>query len=157
MLMLADFPVTIDYGQVLVCTEGRAGVGLLWTDDHVAQGFAWSPGHVCFGVPDHDGECRIQVALMQQGAELDAHALWAVQVPFLADEPVQIGSLFDLRSVALPNGPYQLTCQALPGADNEAYVLQLTFLRSESPQFCILKKGEDITADAVLRRDAQLA
>jgi hypothetical protein len=61
--MLADFPVTIDYTQVLVQAEDRAAHGLLWTDDHVVQGFAWSQGHVSFDVPDHDGECRIEVDL----------------------------------------------------------------------------------------------
>ncbi len=154
--MLADFPVTIDYAQVLVQTEGRAAQGLLWTDDHVAQGFAWSQGHVSFGVPDHDGECRIEVDLAQ-GDALDPHALWAVQTPFLVTGPVQIGAIFDLRSVAIPIGNYTLTYQALTGDGDYTYVLRLTFSRSDAPDFRILKRGGDITADTVLRRDAEPA
>lgn len=154
--MLADFRVTIDYGQVLVCTQDRAAAGLLWTDDHVAQGFAWSPGHVAFGVPDHDGECRIQVEL-GQGVVLDPLALWAVQVPFMVDAPVQVGALFEPRSVAVPRGNWQLGFQALPGSGGDAYVLRLTFAPDDSAQFRILKKGGDISADTVLRRDAQPA
>lgn len=154
--MLADFPVMIDYAQVLVQTADQAAAGLLWTDDHVAQGFAWSRGHVSFGVPDHDGECRIEVDLAD-GDVLDPHALWAVQTPFSVTGPVEIGALFDMHSVALPNGSYNLTYQAFPGTGNYAYVLRLTFSHSASPEFRILKNGGDITADTVLRRDAEPA
>lgn len=154
--MLADFPVTIDYTQVLVQTEDRAAHGLLWTDDHVAQGFAWSQGHVSFGVPDHDGECRIEVDL-GHGDALDPHTLWAVQTPFFVTGPVQIGAVFDLHSVAIPIGNYTLTYQALPGDGDYAYVLRLTFSQTDAPDFRILKRGGDITADTVLRRDAEPA
>jgi len=154
--MLADFPVTIDYAQVLVQAESHAASGLLWTDDHVAQGFAWSRGHVSFGVPDHDGECRIRVELAH-GDVLDPQALWAVQVPFFVTGPVEIGTIFDMRGVEVPVGRYNLVYQALPGTGGYAYVLRLTFSQSDAPAFRILKKGGDITADTVLRRDAKPA
>lgn len=154
--MLADFPVTIAYTQVLVYTESHAAPGLLWTDDHVAQGFAWSDGIVSFGVPDHDGECRLEVDLAD-GDVLDPLALWAVQTPFVVTEPVQIGTVFDMRSVNVPIGRYNLTYQAFPATDNYAYVLRLTFSQSDAPEFRILKKGADITADTVLSRDAESA
>lgn len=151
--MLADFPVSIDHAQILVYTENHAR-GLLWTDEHVAQGFAWSEGHVAFGVPDHDGNCRIEVDLAHDEAP-NPQALWAVQVPFSVIGPVEIGTLYDARSVTVPNGNYDLIYQALPGTDDYAYVLRLTFSHSDTPEFRILKNGGDITPDAVLRRDAE--
>lgn len=154
--MLADFPVTIEYTQVLVYTESHAAPGLLWTDDHVAQGFAWSDGIVSFGVPDHDGESRIEVDLAH-GDVLDPQALWAVQVPFVVTEPVRIGTVFETRGVAVPIGHYNLTYQALAGTGAYAYVLRLTFSPNEAPDFRILKKGGDIVTDTVLRRDAEPA
>ena len=154
--MLADFPVTIEYAQVLVYTESHAAPGLLWTDDHVAQGFAWSGGIVAFGVPDHDGESRIEVDLAEDDV-LDSRALWAVQTPFVVTEPVQVGTVFDMHIVEVPIGRYNLTYQALPGAGACAYVLRLTFSPSETPDFRILKKGGDIVTDTVLRRDAEPA
>lgn len=155
-MMLADFPVTIQYAQVLVQSESRAAAGLLWTDEHVAQGFAWSEGLVSFGVPDHDGTSRIEVELARD-AVLNPRALWAVQVPFRVTGPLQIGTLFDTRGVTVPNGGYDLTYQAFPGAEGHAYVLRLTFSQSAAPAFRILKTGGDITADTILRRDAEAA
>lgn len=88
------------------------------------------------------------------GQALDHEALWAVQVPFSVSEPTPVGTVFDLHAVAVPDGRYNLTCQTLPGVEDEAYVLRLTFSPADAPQFHILKKGGDITADAVLRRAA---
>lgn len=154
-MMLADFPVVVEYAQVLVRAESRAASGLLWTDTHVAQGFAWSDGLVSFGVPDHDGESRIEVALAAHGVP-DPQALWAVQVPFHVTGPLQVGTLFETRPVAVPNGHYNLVYEAFPGRNDYAYTLRLTFSQSTAPEFCILKTGGDITAEAVLRRDAEL-
>lgn len=155
-MILADFPLVINYTQVLVQTESHAAAGLLWTDEHVAQGFAWSDGLVSFGVPDHDGQSRIEVEVSRDAA-FDPRALWAVQVPFLVTGRLQIGTVFDTRSVAVPNGSYDLVYQAFPGEGDHAYTLRLTFCESDAPEFRILKKGGDVTADAVLRRDAEAA
>lgn len=154
--MLADFPVTVDHAQVVVYTQDRVASGLLWSDDHVAQGFAWSRGYVSFGVPDHDGEVRIRVELVH-GKVLDPQALWAVQVPFSVNGPVQVGTLFNTHDVEVPAGSYNLTYQALAGVGDYAYILLLSFSPSSAPQFQILKTGGEITADAVLRRDAEPA
>lgn len=155
-MMLADFPITIEYAQVVVQTEGHGAAGLLWTDAHVAQGFAWSDGLVSFGVPDHDGQSRIEVELAPAGA-FDPQSLWAVQVPFDVDGPLQVGTLFDTRRVVVPNGRYDLVYQAFPGTNDHAYTLRLTFSHSDASTFRILKQGGDITADAVLRSDAEPA
>ncbi|MBW7920612.1 MAG: hypothetical protein H3C51_00730 [Rubellimicrobium sp.] len=154
--MLADFAVTVEYTQVLVETEGPVPAGLLWTDAHVAQGFAWSDGLVSFGVPDHDGTCRVLVELARD-VVADPQALWAVQVPFRVTGPLQIGTVLDTRRVAVPDGSHNLTFQAFPGGDDHAYTLRLTFSPAAAPEFRILKKGGDITTDAVLRRDAEAA
>lgn len=151
--MLSGFTVTIDHAQLLVEAQSQAGSGLVWTDDHVAQGFVWSPGCVAFGVPDHDGQCRIEVDL-SRGEVLAPQALWAVRVPFVVEERVQVGTLFDAHGIEVPSGSYNLTCQAWLGTGDCAYVVRLTFSPSEAPEFRILKRGGDITTDTVLRRDA---
>lgn len=153
--MLADFPVTIDYTQIVVEIGDQPAPGLLWTDDHVAQGFAWSQGLVSFGVPDHDGGSRLQVELSPDAA-LDPQALWAVQVPFRVTGPLRIGNIFDPTPVAVPMGHYIVTYQGLADPDY-AYLLRLSFTADDAPGFRILKRGGDITADQVLRRDAEPA
>lgn len=153
--MLADFPLIIDHAQLVVQAGDHPAPGLLWTRDHVAQGFAWSERLVSFGVPDHDGDARIQVELSAT-AKLDPQALWAVQVPFRVTGPLRIGTIFDTTPVAVPNGSYIVTYQGLPGPPG-AYLLRLSFTPDDAPGFRILKQGGDITAEQVLRRDAEPA
>lgn len=156
MTILADFPIGIDYTQVLVVTASHPRPGLLWTDDHVAQGFAWSEGLASFGVPDHDGLCRLQLEAAEAIA-LAPDAISAVQVPFTIVEAIELGSVFERRKAELPLGAYALIFQILPGDDTAAFILRLTFVPAENPDFAILKPGGDITATTVLRRDAELA
>lgn len=156
MTILADFPLTIDYSQVLVFTASHPRPGLLWTDQHVAQGFAWSEGLVSFGVPDHDGECRLQLEVADAIA-VAADAISAVQVPFTIAETIKLGSVFELREADLPLGACNLGFQIIPGDEEFAFVLRLTFAATEAPDFAILKPGGDVTATQVLRRDAELA
>lgn len=156
MTILADFPITIDYAQVLVFTASHPRPGLLWTDQHVAQGFAWSEGIVSFGVPDHDGECRLQLEVAET-ITVAPDAISAVQVPFTIAEDIKLGSVFELREAELPLGTYELAFQILPGDEEFAYVLRLTFAATDTPDFAILKPGGDVTATEILRRDADPA
>ncbi len=158
--MIAEFPLTALYKQVVVHRADLPRPGLLWDDDHVDQGFAWSEGIVSFGVPDHDGQCFLQIDVAEE-LELEANAEWAVQTPFEVDAPLKIGTITNMRDVLVPNGGYNLVFQALPGSaapeDGYVYVLSLTFVKSVEPSFEILKQGEELATDKVLRRDAQRA
>ncbi|MDQ0458478.1 competence protein ComJ [Rhizobium paknamense] len=155
--MIAEFPITVLYTQVVVHLPGLPRPGLLWDDEHVAQGFAWSEGIVSFGVPDHDGECLIRVDIADAINVSDA-AEWAVQTPFdVTATPVKIGTIGNLKDVNVPPGKFNLMFEALPGqpVGDYAFVLNLIFVRTEEPEFKILKAGDELTTDKVLRRDAQ--
>lgn len=156
MTILADFPIDIDYAQVLVFTAGHPRPGLVWTDEHVAQGFAWAEGIVSFGVPDHDGPCRLQVEHADR-LVLAPEAISAVQVPFAIREGLVIGSVFTRNEAELPHGGHALAFQILPGDAEFAFLLRLSFIPDEAADFAILKPGGDVTATTVLRRDADLA
>ncbi|CAM5372921.1 hypothetical protein MAUB1S_06386 [Mycolicibacterium aubagnense] len=154
--MIAEFDVTVVYTQIVVFDPSVPQTELEWSDEHVAQGFTWAPGNVAFGAPDHDGSCLLQV---DTGGEAQAapQALWAVCVPFnVASTPLSIGSIFEPRSVSIPEGKYNLVFEALPGKPggpngDYAYVFRLIFVRSDDPRFAILKQGNEITTDKVLR------
>jgi hypothetical protein len=60
-MVLAEFDLAVDYGQIFAFRPSVARPVVVWTDEHVAQGFAWSPSAMGFGVPDHDGESLVQV------------------------------------------------------------------------------------------------
>lgn len=156
MTRLASLPVTILYGQLGVFSPGSARPGRLWTDDHVAQGFAWSPGAVSFGIPDHDGDCRLEITEAPRVAVPD-DALWSVKVPFtVSGGGVHIGSIVSQTEIALPEGPYDLVFTARPAPDpDQGYRLALDFVPSNEPTFAILLRGEELTTDTVLRTDSE--
>lgn len=154
--MIDNFSLFIDYTQILVHVASHPSPGLLWTDDHVAQGFAWSEGIVSFGVPDHDNECLINVMRVDT-SELATNAIWALQVPFRVSEPLQIGTIFDTRSVNIQPGQYNIIFEALPGKDDIDFIINLKFLENDTPDFAILKRGGEISTDIILRQHADIA
>ncbi|PYF07470.1 competence protein J (ComJ) [Rhodobacter viridis] len=155
-MILDDVPMTVDYTQILVYGISHPSPSLLWTDEHVAQGFAWSEGLVSFGVPDHDGQCRLQV-VEEDSPGPDPAALWAVQVPFAVNEPLAIGSVFETREVQVPLGPHALVFEGMAGTEDDAYFLRLRFVPMQRPGFAVLKTGPGVTSPVVLRDDAEIA
>lgn len=158
--MIAEFPLTVLYTQVVVHLADLPRPGLLWDDEHVDQGFAWSEGIVSFGVPDHDGQCFLRIDLAED-FDLDPKTEWAVQTPFDVTQILKIGTIANMRDVVVPNGLYNVVFEALPGTsapiEGTAYLLSMKFIKSSEPSFEILKQGLELATDKVLRREAQRA
>ena len=156
--MIAAFDVCVTHGQVAVYRKGEP-TALAWTDDHVAQGIIWSPTDVAFGVPDHDGICRLEVSHEPQET-FDPEALWAVRVPF--ESPVdglEIGTIADTHTVAVPPGRYTLVFEVHPGAplgQDYAFRFKLAFCASVAPDFAILVRGDGLSTNVVLSKDAEV-
>jgi hypothetical protein len=155
-MVTGSFSIFVEYAQILVFIASHPAPGLLWEDDHVSQGFAWSEGLVSFGVPDHDDECLLNIS-REEKVSIDESALWAVQTPFIVSEPLEIGTVLDTRKMQVPYGTYNLIFEALPATDLYSYVINLKFVESNEPEFAVLKKGQEITTDNILRREAELA
>ncbi len=150
--MHALFASVILYGQVAVMTPAAQHPVLLWGDDEVAQGFTWAEGAVSFGVPDHDGDCLIEVDTARHAPfTVAGDALWAVAVPFTATSAtVDVGTVLGERPVPIAPGAYQLVFQARPGAPDHAFRLDILFVRGGPPDFAILRQGS-LGSDHVLR------
>jgi hypothetical protein len=159
-MMITEFFLGVLYAQITVLAPGAPVGGLLWTDDHVEQGFAWSDGYVSFGLPDHDGQVLVRV-LRPASYEPAPNTIWAVQTPFrTGTSPLMIGTIAIERPVAVPPGSYNLVFEARrpeEDAGDLAYVVQLHFIPSASPEFRIIRTGGDVTTDTVLRTDADPA
>lgn len=110
MTLLAEIAVFIEYAQILVIRKDHPAPGLLWTDEHAAQGFAWSDGVVSFGVPGQDGESLIQIEHGSYHGP-SAESSWAIQLPFGAFGPVEIGTVFDKKKMSIP--PQVITISSL--------------------------------------------
>ncbi len=159
---MLEFALTVLYTQVIAFQTDLSRPGLLWSDDHVAQGFAWRPETVAFGVPDHDGACLLCVETIVRPYRVPDEAVWALSVPFPATTGrVHVGTVLNTRDFELPVGNYSLVFDVLPGRTIEqasyAYLPRLLFVPDDKPDFAILRKGEEITTDTVLRRDADQA
>jgi hypothetical protein len=154
-MLIAEFNVTVTHAQVFVFE--RPPKAYEWTDDHVAQGFLFSPGDVSFGVPDHDGVCRIQIYSNEKFVPDDL-CLWAVQVPFqVSGDYIRVGTVPETREVHIDRDNYNLTFSVYGGhviGDDCAFLLKLFFSNDTGPSFDIIKKGIGITTDRVLRVDA---
>lgn len=139
----ASFSIAVNYTQVLAYVTGLDRPGLLWTDDHVAQGFAWDDGIACFGVPDHDGTCLIEVDTGAAASDLTIEScLWAIEVPFNATAPtIQVGTILDDRPVSIAQGEHRLVFEAHASADGQAFRLRFCFIPSGPTRFAILKQG----------------
>ena len=112
-MLLAEFDLAVDYGQIFVSRPSPARPVVVWTDEHVAQGFAWSPSAVSFGVPDHDGQSLVQVNTAPR-VSVDPQALWAVRVPFdVPSASLTIGSVGVDHEVNVPARHYSLVFEAL--------------------------------------------
>ncbi len=146
--MRETFPILINYTQVCVYLLDRADADLLWTDEHVAQGFSWVPGNVAFGVPDHDGECWMEINIAANVSDVRAEtSSWAIEVPFdVGTSEVRIGTLFNDKRFDLPRGPYRLIFEAHPGQTRNgipyAYLLRVLLMSDHQQNFLILKQGE---------------
>lgn len=156
--MIAEFLLTVLYAQVIVFRPDAPTYGLFWTEAHVAQGFAWSDGFVSFGLPDHDGEVRLEVVLAETFRP-DPATLWAVQTPFTVGlQPLSVGTIGIEQAVSLPAGTYNLVFEARAAGVEEqadlAYVLRLHFVPDAAPDFAILVQGGDLTTAKVLERTA---
>ncbi|KPF69553.1 hypothetical protein IP69_10665 [Bosea sp. AAP35] len=159
---MIEFPLAVLYTQIQAFRAKLPRAGSLWTDDHVAQGFAWRPETVAFGVPDHDGQCVLQAAVADAPYSLADAVLWAVAVPFeVTTGKVSVGTVLNTRDLDVPVGRYSLVFEAWPGRERAgetyAFMLRLLFCPDAAPDFAILRKGEEITTDVVLRRDADPA
>lgn len=160
--MKLQFPLTVLYTQVTVFRHGLPRPGLLWDDDHVAQGFAWDEETVAFGVPDHDGQCWISVDLVDRPPPVPPAALWGVEVPFLASSGrLDIGTVGLAHAYGVPVGQYALAflafgAERIDGIDY-AFRLHLQFFRNPSPEFKILKQGDELQTDTILRKEARRA
>ncbi|MBA9064880.1 hypothetical protein GGQ91_004286 [Methylobacterium fujisawaense] len=154
-MLIAEFNVTVTNAQVVVFE--RPPRACEWTDDHEAQGFLFSPGDVSFGVPDHDGGCRIQIYSNEKFVPDDL-CIWAVQVPFeVSGDYIHVGTVSETREVHIDRDKYNLTFSVYDGhvIDGDCtFMLKLFFSNDTNPSFSIIKKGIGITTDRVLRVDA---
>ena len=160
--MIKSFPILVDYTQVVAFCRSLEHPGLLWTDDHVAQGFACNDRIACFGVPDHDGECLLEVDLEATQASLTVDAsLWVIAVPFHADgSQLRIGTILDDKPFTLAAGLYRLVFEAHPARSENGteytYVLIFRFIPAEHAEFEILRQGS-LGSGKVLRTTADPA
>lgn len=159
--MATEISLQILYGQLAVYRPELAQLNL-WTDDHVAQGFAWREGNVSFGIPDHDGPSLVEVDFRDTRPSLAPDCLRAVEVPLrVGGQGAVLATVTDEMGLSMAAGLYTIRFELMPGfkkdATDYAYRIRLTFIADRQADFAILKGDHELTARAVLTRDAEPA
>jgi hypothetical protein len=156
LLILDRFDLTVLYGQIFVSRPGEGGYPL-WTQAHVDQGFAWREACVAFGIPDHDGDCRVEVG-RGPPPPLEGDCLRAIEVPYLVPPGgVEVGGLAGQRVVAMPPGPHQIRFDLSPEAAGPGLRVRLLLTPGAPRRFAILRRDAEMTTDTVLTTTAEEA
>ena len=160
---MATFDLCVLYSQIGIYAVDPP-CAFDWTDEHVAQGFVWREDVVWFGVPDHDGDCRIDVAVGTPNDETHGRAVRIIKVPFRADRPtIEVGTVMEGVPISVPAGGYQLWFMLLEpddaGAEDEeiGFDVVIRLEPSDDPEFAIVRGGGEVTADRPTRFDATIA
>jgi hypothetical protein len=145
--------ISVNYTQFIVHRTNRRP-GHIWKDEHVAQGFAWSDGSVSFGVPDHDGECLLEVDLVDELSELGPAVSWAVGVPFSAGSGLlKVGTVGIVAPIAIPAGDYGLAFLCFENFEvgDVLYPFRVIMAFINRPKFsyAILKSGPGLQTDRI--------
>ena len=154
-MLIFEAPADVSYSQIsLFRNEEHLFNG--WTDEHVAQGFAYRKGHVSFGVPDHDGQVKIEFRI-EPSYELKPQVLRAIQVPFSVDaNHVVIATIFQEWKLNIEdNAIYSLYFEILEEDQEDfAYTLKFTLVPDDEPDFRVLRKSDEMTSDVVITTTA---
>ena len=156
-----QFLYTITHSQISLFSEEEPDFNL-WSTDHVAQGFSWRAGHVSFGVPDHDGMCVVEVAVVPRAPAPDATVLRVLGVPMDVRDRLYVATTVDENTTDVPPGRYQIVYHLRRGdlehpQHPHAFYLVFYCVRSDAPEFFIERGSGEMTSDVVLTREAEPA
>jgi hypothetical protein len=153
--MSARQSLFVSYAQIAVFQASLPNPFNDWTDAHVNQGFAWRQGSMSFRTKADDGPHEVVIACKLY-ADAPVEGLRVIEVPFIVAEsdPVVIASIGDEFAVDIPEGSYALRFVVAAG---DARCIELSFLKTDNPDFKILREDEDLTIDGPLLTHAEPA
>lgn len=151
--------IEVSYGQLAVFLSSLRQPFNDWTDHHVSQGFAWRPGSVSFRTMAEAGRHAIEIDLVDHVGALHPEAVRVIEVPFEipADGAIEIGSVAETVPLALPAGVFLLRCEFLQPADAAGERVRLTFAKSDTPRFSVVRADPELSVGSELLTTAQPA
>jgi len=159
MTMATTITVEVSYSQLSVFASSLKQPFNDWTERHVSQGFAWRPGSVSFRSLVESGPHSIEIDAVDRMGSVHDDAVRVVEVPFEvpADGDVEIGSITETIPVSLPAGSFLLRCEFLQSASSGNEHVRLTFARSDTPQFAVVRADPELMPDEELLTEAEPA
>lgn len=153
---MEEFDVTIDYSQIEVF-ELQSNIALDWNDDHVAQGFRAGTKQIAFGVPDHDGECIVQIQTAGVTEESFEGSERLIRLPFSSSNAgVGIRTVTEQLPVRLPGGDYDVYFGLWPTTDEEgddAFRIKIGFARQSGAAPKVYRASREMSASPTLVMD----
>lgn len=156
-----DFLVTILYSQISIYDDPAPDFPK-WTEEHVAQGFAWRPGHVSFGVPDHNGQCRVIIKTADKFDELKDKDFRVIRVPIELTSSAWLATVIDEHAIPLETGTYAIEYRLSAGQPNlkenpYMFEINITFKKDENPSFKIVRNGGEMISTEIITTTAEPA
>jgi hypothetical protein len=148
-----EFPLYVSYSQLAVLDPGEALN--MWTEQHCRQGFSWRPGSVSFATLSEAAQSKVRVILTPDFT-LAAEVVRSVAVPYVVgQEGVEIVSVTEGTTLAVPPGSYQLVFSAIRSSEGEVY--EIHFVPEANPIARILRADEALNPDEALLMTAEPA
>lgn len=147
--------LSVSYAQITVFQASVAEPFNDWTQAHVNQGFAWRQDSVSFRTKADDGPHEIAIACRLY-PDAPIEGLRVIEVPFTVSgfHPVVIASIGDEFAVEIPEGSYALRFAI---AADDVRRIALSFLKTDTPGFRILRADADLSPSGPLVTHAQPA
>jgi len=153
MIDLGTQIISVSYSQLVVFDHSLDRPFNQWTDRHVTQGFAWRPGSVAFRTVEEGGQHLVDVIFEATEDDIvPPNALRVIDVPFEVppDETIEIGSVSDSASFKIPAGLYCLRFECFERSGGSPPLIRLSFRRSSSPGFRVVRAGSDFSPEQPL-------
>lgn len=149
----------VSYSQLCVFLSELPQPFNVWLQTHVDQGFSWRRGSAGFRTLEESGQHLVDLEVSKHPIETSADAIRVTEVPFdiPVDGNIEVASISDSVAMTLPAGLYTLRCELFPQTPDEIFPVRLIFIRSDNPEFKILRVDDDLAPPVELLRDADPA
>lgn len=153
---MEELIVAIEYSQIEVFEAGT-NLALDWTDQHVAQGFRAGEKQISFGVPDHDGECTLQIQTQSVSeADFDGSER-LIRVPFSSGRTsIGIRTVTEELPVRVGGGDYDVYFGLWPITDaegDEAFRIKIGFATRRGVEPSVMRSSREMETNPVVRMD----
>jgi hypothetical protein len=146
MIGTNELVISVSYSQLAVFDHSLERPLNEWTNRHVTQGFCWRPGSVAFRTIEESGKHLVTVRVEVEESDPALDAIRVIDVPFEVPPSgaIEIGSISDSVSLALPSDIYHLRFECYERTNCANPKVRLVFCSNRNPRFGIVRADSEL-------------